>query len=102
MAVLLLANFHLAIQGETMTSVETKLNEALERVRSLEQENQVLKITIRTNKIVAAHAARQLLLKESKLPVESVSRLNRAFQTSTDNAGLKEAISTEKRYTQGC
>jgi hypothetical protein len=76
--------------GGFMVSVEVRLNEALAEIASL-------KTTVQTLRIENARITRDGLLKEAHLPSNTINRLHEAFATSTDNAGLRQAINVEKR-----
>lgn len=83
-----------------MKSIEQKLQEAL-----VENENLKKQIATATTKLNEAHIAkakaeRDVKLSEAKLPAPSVGRITEAFKASTDNAGLQEAINTEKKYLE--
>jgi hypothetical protein len=77
----------------TMKSLEVQLNEAL-------AENVSLKDVIHQKQITIAKLQRDELLWQAGLPQRCVQRLNSAFATSTDNAGLKQAINCERRGVQ--
>jgi hypothetical protein len=83
-----------------MLSVEAKLNAALDQIKHQEAEIASLKNEVSNNRIDAAHYERELRMVNAGLPREAKDRLHRAFEHSRDNAGLKQAINTEKRrYT---
>jgi len=81
----------------TMVSVEVKLNEALRTIELLKDVNTQLKTRIHQMQIDKAKVTRDGVLREARLPEPCVRRLHEAFATSTDNAGLKQAINVEKR-----
>jgi hypothetical protein len=76
-----------------MKSVEVQLNEALAEIEQLKE----AAARYRTS---ATYFERELRMTNAGLPSEIKDRLRRAFETSKDNAGLKEAINTEKRQYQ--
>jgi hypothetical protein len=82
-------------------SIEAKLNEAIERYK--QQAETVLRLhkELTNAKIVSAFYERQHKMLKAGLPNESKDHLNKCFERSTDNAGLREAINNEKRrYTK--
>lgn len=82
------------IVGEVnMLSVEAKLNEALAQVAELQT-------ALSNSRIDAAYFERELRMTNAGLRHEAKIRLHKAFERSTDNAGLREAINTEKRRYQ--
>lgn len=83
-----------------MESIEVKLNAALTKIAALETENKQLKEAVAQGRIEKAKAERAVALKEAKLPAPCVARLDEAFKSSTDNAGLKEAINVEAEYVK--
>lgn len=80
-----------------MTSVETKYNQLLDENAALTRTVTALKAALHQERINHATTKRQFTLKEAGLSAQSCERLNRAFATSTDNTGLKEAINCERR-----
>lgn len=80
-----------------MTSIEAKYNQLVDENAALTRIITQLKAALHQSQIGHATIKRQQLLKESGLPEQSCERLNRAFALSTDNAGLKQAINTERR-----
>jgi hypothetical protein len=81
------------------TIIETPSRETqqqhLARIAFLEKENKELKAAITTQRRQTARANRELLFRERNLPVDIKERLHQVFSSSTDNAGLKEAINVE-------
>lgn len=75
-----------------MLSIETRLNEALAMVATLQQENKQLKVTVTVQRIRAARAEREMIMRERGLSETQKQNLHQAFSNSTDNAGLREAI----------
>jgi hypothetical protein len=84
-------------EGELMDSIETKLNKALGAISIQGQMIAKLKRAIHQKSITIASIQRDARLKESGLPQLAIKRLHEAFATSTDNAGLKEAINVERK-----
>ena len=80
-----------------MTSVETKLNEALALLAARDAEIATLKKVIHEKQITIAKNERDGVLLASNLTPEAITRLHAAFAKSTDNAGLKQAINCERR-----
>lgn len=80
-----------------MESIEIQLNRSLENVKFLERQIVSLRRAVTDAVIRATTAERRHILYLSGLPQESVDRLHISFATSTDNAGLKQAINIEKR-----
>ena len=80
-----------------MISIEAELNKVLAENQQIRQENTELKAAIHEMRIAKAATERADILRDAMLPVESIARLNDAFKTSTDNAGLKQAINAERR-----
>jgi hypothetical protein len=80
-----------------MKSIEVQLNEANARITALETENTQLKESVSTQRKATAKVERAWLLEKAGLPPVSVKRINEAFANSTDNAGLKQAINTERK-----
>jgi len=83
-----------------MKSVEAQLHEAFERIGQLTGENIELKKVIHEKQITIAKIERDGVLKVANLSPDSVDRLHKAFATSTNNAGLKEAINVERKRAQ--
>lgn len=82
-----------------MKNIETQLHEAHELLKAKDAEIVTLKRVIHQKQIAHANVQRDWQLKEAGLLPDSITRLHAAFATSTDNAGLKEAINVErKRY----
>ena len=81
-----------------MTSIEAELNRLLAVNEQLTQENAGLKAELHEMRITKAAIERADVLRDSMLPGTSVARLNEAFSSSTDNAGLKQAINAELRH----
>ena len=81
-----------------MKSIEVQLNEALDNNRFLERQIVSLRHALTQARLEAAAIKRKHILKEAMLEAESITRLERAFTNSTDNAGLKEAINAERRH----
>ncbi|HEX6822677.1 MAG TPA: hypothetical protein VF123_11515 [Candidatus Sulfotelmatobacter sp.] len=73
-----------------MQSVEAKLNEVIE-------ENKQLKEALAFARIDGAWWERESRMNNAGLTHDAKTRLHRAFENSKDNAGLKEAINTEKK-----
>jgi hypothetical protein len=73
------------------------MTDLTEVANKLMVENEQLKATIHELTIDRARIERHYKILESKLPEPCVKRLNEAFKTSTDNAGLKQAINCELR-----
>ena len=80
-----------------MTSVEIKLNEALDTINFCERQITSLRGALHQERVAHAATRRAWTLKESGLPQSSIDRLHVAFAKSTDNAGLREAINVEKK-----
>jgi len=80
-----------------MKSIEVLLHEALDTIKAKEAENASLKATVHQLRLITAKHERDGVLKAANLPEPSVKRLHEAFASSTDNAGLKQAINCEKR-----
>lgn len=80
-----------------MKSIEAQLNEALEQIKRQDAEIASLKKAVHGRQITIARNYREALLKEVNLSQDSIKRLMGAFATSTDNAGLKQAINVEQR-----
>ena len=83
-----------------MKSVEAQLHEAFERIGQLTGENIELKKVIHEKQITIAKIERDGVLKVANLSPDSADRLHKAFATSTNNAGLKEAINVERKRAQ--
>jgi hypothetical protein len=73
-----------------MKSIEVRLNEALEEIEQLKE-------AVTRYRTSATYFERELRMNNAGLPCEAKDRLHRAFERSKDNAGLKEAINTEKK-----
>jgi len=80
-----------------MTSIETKLNEALDTIKFYERINTELKTEI--HRLRLRDAQTQLEERISKLPEAAQERLRKIFP-STDIAGLKYAVKVEQRGAQ--
>ena len=76
-----------------MMSIEAKLNKALAEIEQLKED-------VTRYRTSANYFEREWRMTNAGLPHESKDRLHRAFEKSFDNAGLKEAINTEKRLYQ--
>jgi len=83
-----------------MKSTEVQLNEALATIETQKGKISQLEESITAGRKATAKAERDAKLKESKLPAPCVERLSKAFENSVDNAGLQEAINTEKTYVE--
>lgn len=73
-----------------MQSLEVRLNEALAEIEQL-------KARVTEERIRATRAEREMRFRAAGVPQPAKDRLHAAFATSTDNAGLKEAINVELR-----
>lgn len=73
-----------------MKTVEAQLNEALAEIEQLKE-------AVIRHRTSATYFERELRMSNAGLPCEAKDRLHRAFERSKDNAGLKEAINTEKK-----
>jgi len=80
-----------------MQSLETQLNQALEGIKQRDELIASLKSTIHRKQLIIASIQRDWQMKEAKLSGDSIKRLHEAFATSTNNAGLKEAINVERK-----
>lgn len=80
-----------------MRSLEVQMNQAIDQLKEKDKLIISLKKVIHQKQITIATIQRDWLLKEAKLPADAVERLHGAFATSTDNAGLKQAINTERK-----
>ena len=80
-----------------MKSIETQLHEALEQIKVKDDAIASLKFAVHQHRLTIGKLEREARLKEAGLPEPSIKRIREAFATSTDNAGLKEAISVERR-----
>jgi hypothetical protein len=83
-----------------MVSIETKYNQLLDENAFLTRTIQQLKVALHQMQIERAATERANTLSEAMLPASSIDRLNKAFATSTDNAGLRQAINVERRQTR--
>lgn len=83
-----------------MKSIEAKFQEAASELEKARTKIKELETKLNEAAVATAKAQRDGQLKESGLPEPSVKRISEAFAKSTDNAGLKEAISTEEKYVQ--
>ena len=73
-----------------MMSIEARLNEALAEIEQLKE-------AVARYRTSATYFERELRMTNAGLPCEAKDRLHRTFEKSKDNAGLKEAINTEKK-----
>jgi len=80
-----------------MESIEVKFNRLLAEHEQLKSENASLKAAVSVARLDAAHYERELRMTNAGLPTEAKDRLRKAFECSKDNAGLKQAINTEKK-----
>lgn len=80
-----------------MTSIEAKFHEATETINFLQRLVTTLRSELHKARVERAACERKYILKECGLPEDAKQRLDDAFKTSTDNAGLKQAINCEKR-----
>lgn len=80
-----------------MKSLEVQLNEAFYRIGELTGETIELKKVIHQKQITIAFLQRDWLLKEAKLPADSITRIHQAFEKATNNDGLKQAINVERK-----
>jgi len=80
-----------------MKSLEVRLNEAIERYKHQCERILSLQAALNNARIDSAFYERQLRMTNAGLPNDAKDRLNKAFENSNDNAGLREAINTEKR-----
>lgn len=83
-----------------MMSLEAKYNQLLDENAALLRVISQLKTALHETQIKVAATERANILREAMLPIPSIDRLNRAFATSTDNAGLKQAINCEHRLVR--
>jgi hypothetical protein len=81
-------------------SIEAKYNQILDENAFLTRTIKQLKLALHQMQIDKAATERANTLSEAMLPQSSIDRLNEAFATSTDNAGLKQAINAEWRYVR--
>ncbi len=73
----------------------------VERIRKKDAEIASLKYQVNNKSIDAAHYERELRMLKAGLCNEAKDKLRKRFENSIDNAGLSEAMSTEKkRYKQ--
>jgi hypothetical protein len=77
-----------------MTSIEGKLNQALDNVAYLERQNAGLRRALRQERVFKAQV--ELEERIAALPTDAKERLRKAFP-DTNLGGLKEAINCEKR-----
>jgi len=82
-------------ENVTLRGIVTKQNN---NIVELQADNDSLKKSVHQLRIDKAKIERDLLLKESKLPEPCVKRLQAAFATSADNAGLRSAIKIERNW----
>lgn len=80
-----------------MTSIEAKYNQLLTENATSARIITQLKAALHQAQIARAATERKYILRDANLPFPCVERLEKAFATSTDNAGLKQAINCEKR-----
>jgi hypothetical protein len=66
-------------------------------ITQLQTDNAELKQAITRIRIDRAKEQRETLMLAARLPEPVRARLHAAFATSTDNAGLKQAINTERK-----
>ena len=83
-----------------MESIEVKYNSLLSENAALTRIVRQLKTALHQAQIDHAATKRQHILMGSGLSEQSRERLNAAFNQSTDNSGLKEAVKVEKRCAQ--
>jgi|HubBroStandDraft_2_1064218.scaffolds.fasta_scaffold3033523_1 hypothetical protein len=81
-------------ENVTLRGIVSKQNDT---IKLLEKENTELKTAITRIRIDRAKEQRETLMLAARLPEPVRAKLHEAFATSTDNAGLKEAINVEKR-----
>ena len=81
-------------------SIEAKYNQILDENAFLTRTIKQLKVALHQMQIDKAAEHRANILREAMLPASSIDRLNAAFATSTDNAGLKQAINAEWRHVR--
>ena len=74
-------------------SIEAKLNQALAEIEQLKE-------AVTRYRTSSTYFERELRMTKASLPREAKNRLHKAFERSRDNAGLSEAINTEKRQYQ--
>jgi len=79
-----------------MQSLETQLNAALAGIKERDELIASLKRVIHTKQLTITSIQRDVQMKEAGLSADSMKRLHQAFATSTDNAGLRQAIKIEK------
>ncbi|MFY9909129.1 MAG: hypothetical protein WCF22_00555 [Candidatus Sulfotelmatobacter sp.] len=82
-----------------MQSLELRLNEALAGIEERNKLITTLKRLLHKKTLAYAELQRDWQLKSAGLSPDSIARLHQAFATSTNNAGLKEAINVERKRT---
>jgi hypothetical protein len=80
-----------------MMSIEVKFNQLLAEHEQLKREHASLKAAVTVARLDAARHERELRMTNAGLASDAKDRLRKAFECSKDNAGLKEAINTEKK-----
>lgn len=87
-----------------MESIEVRYNKLLaesqkkdSQLKAYEGAIESFKNALRHHQVCVAYYEREFKMREAGLSLESKQRLHSAFRNSTDNAGLKEAVNTERK-----